>query len=135
MVASLRLRGLERSLSALVRASPVIDSIAGPPSESADPGTVLQSAVIVTGREHSRRKPLVVLLALGSLLLASAGPLHAADYLLATASTGGTYYPVGVALGTLTKIKLKPEHGLSLTAITSAGSAENIRLLRKGEVG
>ena len=56
-------------------------------------------------------------------------------YLLATASTGGTFYPVGVALGTLSKIKLEPDHGLSLTAITSAGSGENIHLLRDGEVG
>ncbi len=71
------------------------------------------------------------------LLLAPAGLLHGADgasYLLATASSGGTYFPVGVALGTLSKIKLQPAHGMSLTAITSAGSGENLRLLRQGEV-
>ncbi|MDW2111028.1 TAXI family TRAP transporter solute-binding subunit, partial [Vibrio sp. 2089] len=28
------------------------------------------------------------------------------SYILATASTGGTYYPVGVALATLSKVKL-----------------------------
>ena len=57
-----------------------------------------------------------------------------ADYLLATASTGGTYYPVGVALGALTKVKLQPTEGISLSAINSAGSAENVKLLRDDEV-
>jgi TRAP transporter TAXI family solute receptor len=56
------------------------------------------------------------------------------DYLLATASTGGTYYPVGVALSTLVKVKLQPAHGINLSAINSAGSGENIKLLRENEV-
>lgn len=56
-----------------------------------------------------------------------------ASYLLATASTGGTYYPVGVALATLTKVKLQPEAGIGMSAINSAGSGENIRLMREGE--
>ena len=55
------------------------------------------------------------------------------NYILATASTGGTYYPVGVALATLTKIKLEPKHRFSLSAINSAGSGENIKLLRDNE--
>lgn len=57
----------------------------------------------------------------------------AQDYLLATASTGGTYYPVGVALATLAKVKLQPGHGINISAINSAGSGENIKLLREGE--
>lgn len=60
-----------------------------------------------------------------------AGDEH--DYILATASTGGVFYPVGVALSTLTKVKLQPEHGISVSAISSAGSDENIRLMGKGE--
>ncbi len=56
------------------------------------------------------------------------------NYLLATASTGGTYYPVGVALATLTKVKIQPKHGSGMSAINSAGSAENIKLLRDKEV-
>lgn len=56
------------------------------------------------------------------------------DYLLATASTGGTYYPVGVALSTLVKVKLQPSHKINLSAINSAGSGENIKLLRDNEV-
>ena len=54
-------------------------------------------------------------------------------YVLATANIAGTYYPVGVALATLTKVKLEPGYGLSLTAIRSAGSAGNLQLMRKGE--
>ena len=54
-------------------------------------------------------------------------------YLLATATTGGTFYPVGVALATLTRQILEPEHALALAAISSAGSEENLRLMRSGE--
>ena len=65
------------------------------------------------------------------------GNVNAADeknYLLATASTGGTYYPVGVAISTLTKVKLQPKMKISMSAINSAGSGENIKLLRENEV-
>jgi TRAP transporter TAXI family solute receptor len=55
------------------------------------------------------------------------------SYLLATASTGGTYYPVGVALSTLTKVKLQPTDNIGMSAINSAGSGENIKLLRDNE--
>jgi len=56
------------------------------------------------------------------------------NYLMATASTGGTYYPVGVALSTLVKVKLQPTQKIGLSAISSAGSGENIKLLRENEV-
>ncbi|MEM6846921.1 MAG: TAXI family TRAP transporter solute-binding subunit [Pseudomonadota bacterium] len=58
---------------------------------------------------------------------------EAQDYLLATASTGGTYYPVGVALATLVKVKLQPKQKIGMSAINSAGSGENVALLRDGE--
>jgi len=51
------------------------------------------------------------------------------SYILTTATTGGTYYPVGVALATVTKVKLQPKEKISMSAITSAGSGENIKLL------
>lgn len=54
-------------------------------------------------------------------------------HILATATTAGTFYPVGVALATLTKLRLMPATGISLSAISSAGSAENIKMLRKNE--
>jgi TRAP transporter TAXI family solute receptor len=56
------------------------------------------------------------------------------SYLMATASTGGTYYPVGVALSTLVKVKLQPKQKIGISAISSAGSGENIKLLRENEV-
>jgi TRAP transporter TAXI family solute receptor len=56
------------------------------------------------------------------------------NYLLATASTGGTYYPVGVALSTLIKVKLQPKQKIGMSAINSAGSGENVKLLRDNEV-
>ncbi len=54
-------------------------------------------------------------------------------YIFATATTGGTFYPVGVAMATMSKQLLADEHGVSLAAISSAGSEENLRMLRNGE--
>jgi TRAP transporter TAXI family solute receptor len=54
-------------------------------------------------------------------------------YVLATATTGGTFYPVGVALATLTKLTLEPTEGIALTAVTSTGSARNIEMMRANE--
>ncbi len=90
-----------------------------------------------------QRRSLLRDLAAGAALLALAvsgnglagGALAAEeeDYLLATATTGGTYYPVGVAIATLVKVKLQPKEKIGLSAINSAGSGENIRLLRENE--
>lgn len=54
-------------------------------------------------------------------------------YILTTATTGGTYYPVGVALATITKSQLYRTEGISLSAISSAGSLENIKLMRDNQ--
>jgi TRAP transporter TAXI family solute receptor len=71
---------------------------------------------------------------LGFLTAITAQAAEDRSYLLATASTGGTYYPVGVAISTLTKVKLQPTQKISMSAINSAGSGENIKLLRDNEV-
>ncbi|SDL62053.1 hypothetical protein SAMN05661010_02119 [Modicisalibacter muralis] len=55
------------------------------------------------------------------------------QYILTTATTGGTFYPVGVALSTLTKVKLEPTSGISLSAISSGGSAENLKLMDENQ--
>lgn len=68
-----------------------------------------------------------------SLLVTAPAKAEEANYILATASTGGTYYPVGVALATLVKVKLQPGQKIGMSAISSAGSGENVRLLREGE--
>ena len=49
--------------------------------------------------------------------------------ILTTATTGGTYYPVGVAIATL----IGNNTALKMNAIDSAGSAENIQLLKNNE--
>lgn len=72
---------------------------------------------------------LALTIGLGSMAIAEDNK----SYLLTTGTTGGTYYPVGVALATLSKVKLQPTHGINISAINSAGSAENIRLIREGE--
>lgn len=51
------------------------------------------------------------------------------DYVLSTASTGGTYHPVGTAIATLSKVKLLPTEKFSLTAVNSAGSGANVQAL------
>jgi TRAP transporter TAXI family solute receptor len=72
-----------------------------------------------------------------ALALSGAAPFAQAqdttNYILATATTGGTYYPVGVALATLSKVKLEDSANIGMSAISSAGSGENVRLLRENE--
>ena len=81
-----------------------------------------------------RRSAAVVLAAvLFGLSSAGADAAEERDYLLATASVGGTYYPVGVAIATLVKVKLQAEHKIGMSAINSAGSEQNIGLLREDE--
>ena len=86
----------------------------------------------------SFRKIVFGLVAVGLLCTtlnpATAQATEEKNYLLATASTGGTFYPVGVALSTLIKVKLQPKHKIAMSAINSAGSGENVKLLRDNEV-
>ncbi len=84
-----------------------------------------------------RFRQITFVLAAVALLFGSIATVQAAEersYLMATASTGGTYYPVGVALTTLVKVKLQPTQNIGMSAINSAGSGENIKLLREDEV-
>ncbi|WP_374446745.1 TAXI family TRAP transporter solute-binding subunit [Stella sp.] len=55
------------------------------------------------------------------------------SYILTTATTGGTYYPVGVALATLAKVKLQTTEKIDISAISSAGSTENVKLMRENQ--
>jgi hypothetical protein len=81
----------------------------------------------------SRRSLLAVAAILALGLNTAPSKAEEANYILATASTGGTYYPVGVALSTLVKVKLQPKEKIGMSAISSAGSGENVRLLRENE--
>ena len=75
----------------------------------------------------------ITALAVATQAPAPAQAQEGASYILATASTGGTYYPVGVAISTLTKVRLEPSTKIGMNAVSSAGSGENIRLLRENE--
>jgi hypothetical protein len=77
------------------------------------------------------------LLVTSALSLSLVSGLSAADeqkYIIATASTGGTYYPVGVGIATIASIKLAKKYNITFSAMTSAGSNENIDMMEKGEV-
>lgn len=82
---------------------------------------------------HARARRLICLFACLTVILCTSlsSAADSRHYVFATATTGGTYYPVGVALATLTKVKLEPKYDIALTAISSAGSGENIRMLRE----
>ena len=54
--------------------------------------------------------------------------------IIATATTGGTYYPMGVGMASLWSIRLAKKQGIMVQAITSAGSGENVNMLRNKEV-
>lgn len=78
------------------------------------------------------KKILGVFLVMSALILAACGGGDSEkQYLtIATASSGGTYYPIGVGLGNIWSEKIE---GMNATGQSSAGSVENIDLLRKDE--
>ncbi len=87
--------------------------------------------VLSTGR----RRFGVTFASLAAASLVAATPVVAQDdanYVLNTASTGGTYHPVGTAIATLSKVKLLPKEKFSLTAVNSAGSGANVQALASG---
>ncbi len=76
-------------------------------------------------------------LALSAIALLSSSAIAAKKeqkYIIATASTGGTYYPVGVGVATIASLKLAKKYKMTFSAITSAGSGENVDMIDKGEV-
>lgn len=79
-------------------------------------------------------KHLAVAVSAFALLSTSLQAKGEQKYIIATASTGGTYYPVGVGIATIASLKLAKKHKLTFSAITSAGSGENIDMLDKSEV-
>ncbi|MCB2187949.1 MAG: TAXI family TRAP transporter solute-binding subunit [Deltaproteobacteria bacterium] len=60
-------------------------------------------------------------------------PQNKTTLIIATANTGGTYYPMGVSMATLWSLNLGQDPGIKCQAIPSAGSGENVNLLRHGE--
>jgi uncharacterized protein len=95
-----------------------------------------QSSNVWRDRMRTIRHSLLALAVAASVQLGTNVAAQEQDtrqYILATATTGGTYYPVGVALATLVKVKLEPTENVSMSAISSAGSGENVKLLREDQ--
>jgi TRAP transporter TAXI family solute receptor len=88
------------------------------------------------GEEDAMGKKIIVGFLCALLALSfGVGDTRADDknLIIATATTGGTYYPVGVAIGTVISIKLAKAHKITATAINSAGSGENVQMLKNKE--
>ena len=85
--------------------------------------------------KYGKNSRLICVVALASLLLGACSDelSRARPYVLTTATTGGTFYPVGVAIATIAHAQLAESDGISMTAISSAGSLENIKLLRDNQ--
>ncbi len=78
-------------------------------------------------------RSLILIIALTGLALGACTDHSAArrTYVLSTGTTGGTFYPVGVALSTL--VTAQQDQPFGLTAISSAGSMENVKLMRDNQ--
>ena len=80
--------------------------------------------------KKARRDTQIISVILIGFVFMACAPSHDTHLILATATLGGTYYPVGVGIAMLTSTTID---SLSMTAITSAGSGENIQLLKNRE--
>ena len=80
------------------------------------------------------KKMLLTSVVTASMISGAHAAKKESKYVIATASTGGTFYPVGVGIATIASIKLAKKHKTTFSAITSAGSGENVDMLEKGEV-
>lgn len=65
-----------------------------------------------------------------ALILGGCTKSNQKDYILATGGTGGTYYPFGGAIANILNTKIE---GMNVTAQATGASAENLRLINKGE--
>ena len=70
------------------------------------------------------------LLLVAVVMLASCSKNAKKDYILATGGTGGTYYPFGGAIANIWNTKVE---NMNVTAQATGASAENLRLINKGE--
>jgi TRAP transporter TAXI family solute receptor len=75
----------------------------------------------------------IAALALGLTVCVGPGRADDRNLIIATATPGGTYYPVGVAIGTLVTKQLAAKDKITATAINSAGSGENVQMLKNKE--
>lgn len=86
---------------------------------------------LLTTMKNTRKWIGIICAACIGLLTACDGTPLGTSLIIATATPGGTYYPVGVGIGTLVTEKLQPD--IAASAINSAGSGENIQMMVNGE--
>lgn len=70
------------------------------------------------------------LLLVAAVMLVSCSKNAKKDYILATGGTGGTYYPFGGSIANIWNTKVE---NMNVTAQATGASAENLRLINKGE--
>lgn len=70
------------------------------------------------------------LILVSAMMLAGCSKNAKKDYILATGGTGGTYYPFGGAIANIWNTKIE---NMNVTAQATGASAENLRLINKGE--
>lgn len=85
-------------------------------------------------KTSSLLKKVLVTSALSAALITGVNAADEKKYIIATASTGGTFYPVGVGIATIASLKLAKKNKMTFSAITSAGSGENVDMIDKAEV-
>lgn len=71
------------------------------------------------------------------MIICGVGYVQAAEpqtFIMGTGSKGGTFYPIGQAIDILSKMQLRPAENMSISAAISAGSQENVELLRDNKV-
>ncbi len=88
---------------------------------------------------HYLSKVLTVAVICGLVTVSIGGGTMAAEVkqislTIATATTGETYYPMGVGMASLWTIRLRDKHGIKVDATISAGSGENINMLKGKDV-
>ena len=76
------------------------------------------------------KKSLLISLALVCVLTVSIGVYSASDLILATGGTAGTYYPLGGAIANIANKRISK---MNMAAQSTGASAENVRLINKGE--
>jgi len=64
------------------------------------------------------------------VLTVSIGVYSASDLVLATGGTAGTYYPLGGAIANIANKRIAK---MNIAAQSTGASAENVRLINKGE--
>lgn len=72
----------------------------------------------------------IAVVAMGIVVLAGCAKPVNKNFILATGGTGGTYYPFGGAIANIWNTKVA---GMNVTAQSTGASAENLRLISKGE--